>query len=456
MNRKRAACAQCAVFGFLFAGSATALADPTTGIHWPGFRGESARGVAGGFKTAATWNGETGENVAWKTPIPGLGLSSPIVWGDKVYVTTAVSENESPQLKVGLYGDIEPVKEDIAHSFRLLCLDKKSGKILWDKEAYKGVPKVKRHPKSSHANCTPATDGKSIVAFFGSEGLYCFDMNGELKWKKDLGLLDSGYYIVPPAQWGFASSPVVFQDKVIIQSDIQKGSFLAVFNLSDGVEVWRVARDEVPTWSTPTIHKGPDRTQIICNGFKHIGGYDFATGKELWKMRGGGDIPVPTPVVAHDLIYLTNAHGMEAPIYAVKTSASGDISLPNVGESNDHIPWSKSRRGNYMQTPLVYGDYLYMCKDNGIYTVYEAKSGTQVVRERLGDGATGFTASSVAGDGKIYFTSEVGEVYVVAAGTEFKVLGRNPLGESSMATPAISEGTLFIRGQKHLFAIANE
>jgi hypothetical protein len=222
----------------------------------------------------------------------------------------------------------------------------------------------------------------------------------------------------------------------------------------------------VPTWGTPTIHEGPTRTQVIVNGFKHIGGYDAATGKELWKMTGGGDIPVPTPVVAHELIFITNAHGAAAPVYAIRTSATGDISLvapiaegqpaASPPSSNEHIAWSHMRIGNYMQTPLVYGDLLYTCRDNGIQACYDAKTGQKVYNQRLGKGSSGFTASPVAADGKIYYSSEDGEVYVVAVGREAKVLSTNPIGEVLMATPAISEGKLYFRSQKHLFCIEEQ
>lgn len=423
-------------------------------IHWPSFRGPNASGVADGFPTATTWNIDTGDNIRWKTAIPGLGHSSPIIWGDRIFLTTAVPASGEAYLKVGLYGDGDSVKDDAPQSWRILCLDKKSGKILWEKEAHQGTPKIKRHPKASHANSTPATDGSHLVAFFGSEGLYTFDLDGNLKWSRNLGVLDAGAPGAPDYQWGFASSPIIHDGKVIVQCDVQGDSFLAAFNLADGTELWRAPRDEDPTWSTPTVCASAAHTQVVCNGYKRIGGYDLATGKELWWMKGGGDVPVPTPVVAHDLIYITNAHGSESPIYAIRPAAEGDITLPAIGESNTHIAWSKSRRGNYMQTPLVYRDHLYMCKDNGIFTIYHAQSGEQTARRRIGGGKTGFTASMIAADGKVYVTSEEGDVYVLQAGPEFKLLSTNALGDLTMATPAASEGALFFRTQKSLIAVA--
>jgi len=440
-----------AVAGFMLTASVHAQDKPTA--NWPQFRGPNASGVSDGAPLPVRWDISKNENVVWKSATPGLGFSSPAIWGDRIILTTAVSEGDKQaSLKVGLYGDISPVDDDTAQSFRVLCFDKATGKILWDKEALKGIPKIKRHTKGSHANCTPATDGKHVVAFFGSEGIYCYSMAGDLLWKQDLGLLDSGYYVVPAAQWGFASSPVIYGDKVFLQCDIQKDSFVAALNLKDGSFAWKTSRDEVPTWSTPTVLTSEGRSQVIVNGYKRIAGFDSNTGKELWWMKGGGDIPVPTPIIGHGLIYITNAHGQLAPIYAIKTTAEGDISLGQDETKNSFIEWAHLRTGNYMQTPLVYGDHLYACRDAGILACYEAKTGVKVYRERLADGV-GFTASPVAGDGKLYFTNEQGDVYVLKAGEKYELLGTNSLGEISMATPAISEGVIYFRTRGSLVAI---
>jgi outer membrane protein assembly factor BamB len=317
------------------------------------------------------------------------------------------------------------------------------------------VPRVKRHTKSTHANPTPATDGKHVVAFFGSEGLFAYDMEGQLLWKKDLGVLDSGYFQAPEAQWGFASSPVIHDGRVIVQADVhgpQKG-FLAAFDVKDGREFWRVGREDVPTWSTPTVHATPSRTQIVVNGWHHIGGYDLATGKSLWRMRGGGDIPVPTPIVAHDLIFITNAHGGPSPVYAVRTDASGDITPADDATSSAGLAWSIPRNGAYMQTPIVVGEHLFVCRDNGVLTCLDAKTGRQIWQERLGSGSSGFTASAVAADGKIYYTNELGEVFVVRAGPSFEIIATPVLDELTLATPAIVEDMLLFRTRGHVVAI---
>lgn len=422
--------------------------------HWPQFRGPHASGLGQGAPPT-TWKVETGENILWKAPIAGLGLSSPVIWGDRIIVTTAVGPDEQ-ELKVGLYGNITPVEEQKQYSFRVICLDRKTGKVLWDEQAYKGVPKVKRHTKASHANSTPATDGRHVVAFFGSEGIYCYDISGKLLWKKDFGLLDSGYYMMPGAQWGFGNSPVIHDERVYLQCDVQKDSFVACLDVKDGREIWRTPRSEVPTWCTPTIHKDKDRTQVICNGYRQIAGYDAASGKLLWDFEGIGDIPVPTPVVANGLIFLTSAHGQGRPIYAVRTSASGDIEIPPDGASNRYMAWSATARGNYMQTPLIVGDLAYFCFDNGVLSCFGAADGEKKYGERLGTGRTGFTASGVSAAGRLYFTSEEGDMFVVKAGEKFELIAQNALGEYTMASPAIAEGVLYVRGNKHLFAIGTK
>ncbi len=288
---------------------------------------------------------------------------------------------------------------------------------------------------------------------FGSEGLYAYDLNGRLLWKKDLGVLESAFFQVPSAQWGFASSPVIHGDRVIVQADVLKGSFLAAFDVATGRSLWRTPRNDYPTWSTPTVHVADGRRQVIVNGYRHVGGYDLETGKALWWMKGGGDIPVPTPVVGRGLAFITNAHGPAAPIFAVRPGATGDISLADGTQTNGHVVWSQQREGAYMQTPLVYGEYLYVCRDNGVLSVYEAETGRRMYQQRLGGGRTGFSASAVAGDGKLYYSSEDGSVFVIKAGPVFEPLAENAMGETVMATPAISEGTVFIRTRTRLVAV---
>lgn len=428
----------------------TASAAPP---QWPSFRGPGATGVADGHNPPTTWDVETGINIRWKTPIPGLAHSSPIVWDDHIYLTSAVSSDPNPYLRTGLYGESPDHPEDLIHDFRVYCINKKTGKIIWQQSANSGIPKVKRHIKSSHANCTPATDGKHLVALFGSEGLYCYDMTGRLLWKKDLGLLDAGAFNAAEIQWGFGSSPIIHQDMVIVQCDVNNQSFLAAYDVNTGQEKWRILRDAMPAWGTPTVHQADGQSQIILNGYEHMGGYDLATGQELWRLTGGGDIPVPTPYVAHDLIFITNAHGRLRPIYAIKPSARGDISLKEGQTSNEFIAWSRPKRGSYIPTSIVHGDYLYVGDDRGILSCYHAKTGEKVYRKRLAKGAGAHSASPVAADGNLYFTAEDGQIRVITAGPEFKLLATNTMNAPCLATPAISDGMIFIRTAKQLVAI---
>jgi len=331
------------------------------------------------------------------------------------------------------------------------CLDKHSGKIIWERVAHRGIPKSKRHTKASQANCTPVTDGKYLVVHFGSEGLYCYDFKGNLIWKKDMGLLAPGPYTDPGVEWGYASSPVIFKDKIIVQCDIPKTPYITALDLSTGREIWKTSRgDEVSTWCTPAIYSKNEKTLVVANGFTHICGYEVETGKEIWKLSNGGDAPAPAPVIANDLIYLNSAHGKYSPIFVVRPDATGDITLAPDSTKNKYIVWSIKRGGAYMQTPLIYRGYLYNLQTNGQLTCYDALTGEVRYKETLKEA---FSASGIASDGKLYFSSEEGNVYVVKAGPAFELLAKNALKDICMATPAISGNTLFFRTQHFLIAV---
>jgi outer membrane protein assembly factor BamB len=420
---------------------------------WPQFRGPEAGGVAAGAPTPIHWNIEKSENIRWHTAIPGLAHSSPIVWQDVVYVATAVGPGEQ-DVKVGLYGDITPADDQESHQWRLLALDKETGKIQWNVLGYEGIPRGKRHPKSTHCNSTPATDGQRIAAIFGSEGLFCFDRQGKLIWKKDLGPMKSGYYLAPAAQWGFSSSPVIHDGKVVVLCDVLGDSFLAEFDLADGRELWRTPRHDVPTWGTPTVARTSERTEILVNGWHQTGGYDFADGKEIWTLDGGGDVPVPTPVAVGGVAYFTSAHGGQHPMRAVRLEARGSLTATGATATNSGLAWQQQNHGNYMQTPIVVGDFLYGCFDNGFLTCFEARTGAiRYGGERLGNGSEGFSASPVSDGQNLYFTSEIGNVYVVPAKQSFSVTATNTLNETCLSTAAISDGTLFYRTRHQLLAI---
>ncbi|HEX6186831.1 MAG TPA: PQQ-binding-like beta-propeller repeat protein, partial [Pyrinomonadaceae bacterium] len=254
--------------------------------NWPQFRGPGAAGVVEGQAAAQTWNAQKAENLVWKTKVPGLAHSSPVVWGDVVFVSTAVTSAAKDETRFGLYGDVAPVKDDPKHTWKVYALDKRTGKILWERVASEGIPKVKRHPKSTHADSTPVTDGKYLVVLFGSEGLYAYDFKGKLLWKQNLGVLDAGWFYDPDYQWEYASSPIIYKNLIIVQADLQKNSFVAAYDLKTGKQVWKTPREEIPSWSTPTVYAGKTRAELITNGTKAIRGYDLK-GKLKWKQDLG-------------------------------------------------------------------------------------------------------------------------------------------------------------------------
>jgi len=421
--------------------------------NWPQFRGPQASGVDDAAATPTTWNVENGENIRWQTPIPGLAHASPIVWEDHVYLATAVKRGAKADLKIGLYGAGDSYTEKETHQWRLLCLEKSSGKILWDKPGHAAVPRLERHTKATHCNSTPATDGKRIVALFGSEGLFCFDMNGQPLWQKDLGKLHADPHDMRSLQWGFASSPILHDSKVVVQVDTITEQFLAVFDAADSRELWRRPRKEISSWCTPIVAKVAGRTQIVVNGWQEIGGYDFNTGELLWWLSEGGDVPVASPILAGDRVILTSGHGKYRPMRAVRLDATGDIKPLDISMTNHAVAWCHPRKGNYLQTPIVVSNLLWDCSNDGIVTCFDVQTGKINYEERIGGGGQGFTASPVAAKGRLYFTGELGDVFVIPATDKFSVLATNKLGGICLATPAISEGTIYFRSTEKLIAV---
>jgi len=422
-------------------------------INWPSFRGAYATGIAENQNLPETWDGEKGVNIKWKTRIPGLAHSSPVVWADRVFVTTAISSRANATFKPGLYGDGDASDDRAPHEWKLMCLDKRTGKVLWDRVAYQGVPLEKRHIKSTYANATPATDGRYVVAFFGSQGLYAYDLTGRLIWKQQLGRLNAGAYDIPSYEWGTASSPIIFKDLVIVQCDQQQGSFIQAFDIRSGKSVWKTAREELPSWCTPTIYPGKNRTELITNAPNFIRGYDPSNGKELWRLGGSSKITAPTPVFDGDYIVVASGRRPEMPLFVIRAGATGDITLPEGKTSSQHVLWSRQRVGPYMPTPLIYRGYLYILRNQGILSCYELASGEEKYTERIPHQGSGFSGSPVAADGKIYLPSEDGDIFVVTAGPSFRLAGKNPVGQLLMATPAISDGIMFVRAEHELFAI---
>ncbi len=429
----------------------TAAGQTMASRQWPSYRGYLSSGVLDNAGLPESFDLQTMRNIRWKIEIPGLGLSSPVIWDNKLFITTAVSKADKKGFKPGIYGDIEPVDDSSEHEWKVLCFDKNSGKSLWEETSCKGIPAMKRHPKSTHANTTVATDGKYVVAFFGSEGLYCYDMNGKLQWQKNFGVLQSVFFIEKSAEWEFASSPIIHDGVVIIQCDVMENSFLAAYDEKTGKELWKTSRDEYPGWCTPNIYTNKGKTFVVVNGFRNRGGYDFRTGEEVWRMSGGGDIQIPTPIVDGDMIYLNSAHGQSSPILAIRTSASGDITLPKDSTSNEYVKWSLPRGGSYMHTLLLYRNRLYNVNWNGLVVCLDPSNGNEIYKSKLGKSKS-FIASPVASDGRIYIADEEGTVYIIKDGDSFNLLAEIPLNDICMSAPAITEGLIYFRTQKYLIA----
>ncbi|HAM09701.1 MAG: hypothetical protein A2X05_01120 [Bacteroidetes bacterium GWE2_41_25] len=420
-------------------------------LQWSSYRGNLSSGVLDNANLPDSFNLDTDYNIRWKISIAGMGISSPVIWGDKLFITSAVSESDRAGFKPGLYGDVKPVNDSSVHEWKVFCIEKSTGKILWEKISFKGVPKMKRHPKSTHANTTLAIDGNYVVAFFGSEGLYCYDFSGNLQWQKNFGTLKSVFFTMESAEWEFASSPIIHNGAAIVQCDVLENSFLAAYELKSGKELWKTERDEYPGWCTPNIYYNNGRACIAVNGFKHRGGYDFVTGKELWRMSGGGDIQIPTPVVGNGLIYFNSAHGKFSPIMAIKTDATGDITLVEGETSNSYVHWSIPRGGSYLQTMLLYRNKLYNLNWNGSLNCIDPLTGKEIYNAKIGNSKS-FIASPVASDGKIYIVDEEGTVYIVSDSDKYNLIKAIPMNDICMTAPAITDGMIFFRTQKYLVA----
>ena len=445
-------CVAAAVVASCLGGALMLAAAP---VSWPGFRGPSASGVADGQRLPDTWDVKSGQNVAWKVAVPGLAHSSPIVWGDRLFVTTAISSRPDVTFKPGLYGDGTASEDRTAQRWVVMAIDRRTGSVRWQRTAYEGVPREKRHIKATYANATPATDGRHVVAFFGSQGLYAFDMEGTPLWKKDLGVLNTGAYDLREYEWGTASSPVIYKNLVIVQCDTQNESFVLAADIATGRTVWKTVRQELPSWGTPTVYTSRRGTpELVTNASNYIRGYNPDTGAELWRLGGSSKITAPTPVFTDGFIIVASGRAPERPIFAIRPGARGDISLQRDELGNGSVAWSKTGRGSYMPTPIIYQNRVYVLSNQGLLDAYDLKTGQDVYRQRLPHRGSGFSASPVAADGRMYLSSEDGEMFVISAGPEFRVIATNAMGEPLMATPALAGGHMYVRGEKHLFAIA--
>lgn len=437
------------------AGTATAALKAATASagDWPSFRGREASGINESQNLPDSWNPATGTNLLWKTAIPGLAHSSPIVWGDTIFVTSAISSKAGATFKPGLYGDGDASDDRTPQRWMLYAIDKRTGKIKWERTASQGEPRNKRHIKSTYASASPATDGRIVVAWFGSQGIFAYDIDGGLRWSVDLGRVDMGAYDIPAYEWGPASSLIIWNGMVIVQCDTQADSFLLALNAETGETMWKTDRQELPSWGTPTIVATSAGPELITNASNYVRGYDPRTGKELWRLGGSSKLTAPTPIFAEGLHIIASGRAPERPIFAVKPGARGDLTLARDATESAQVVWSKNGRGSYMPTPLAYRGIVYVLGNNGILDTYDAKSGDEIYRQRLPLVGSGYSASPVAADGKIYLANEDGEMLVVGAGATFKLIATSTMGETVMATPALSDGVMFVRGASTLFAI---
>jgi outer membrane protein assembly factor BamB len=428
----------------------TALGQSAT-VNWPQFRGADSRGIGEGKNLPESWS--TTRNVAWKTEIPGYGWSSPIVWGDRVFVTTVVNEGQTETPKKGLYfgGERkEPAKD--THQWKVLCLDFATGKLRWEREVHAGPPVNRLHVKNTYASETPVTDGERVYAYFGNVGLFCLDMDGKPQWSTKWPPVKTRY------GWGHAASPVLHKDRIYVVNDNDEKSFLVALDTRTGSEVWRVERDEKSNWATPFVWQNEKRTELITPGTKRIRSYDLA-GKPLWELGGMSTITITTPFASHGLLYVCSGYvgDKTKPIFAIKPGASGDISLKDDEDSNPFIAW-RNNAGPYNPSPVLLGDYFYVLYDQGFLACYDARTGREVYgKQRLNaSGISAFTSSIWAYNGKVFCLSEDGDTYVVTAGREFKLIGKNSLDEMCMATPAIARDSVFIRTASKLYCIRKQ
>jgi len=430
-----------------------ALSSALSARDWPAFRGGNLAGVGAG-SPPTTWNVASGAAITWRTALPGMGHSGPIISGSRVFVTTAVpAQGGATSLTLGdsSRAGIDSARDADRYEWRLIALDRASGKVLWSSVAHAGAPRVKRHVKASHASATPATNGDAVVALMGSEGLFCFNAaDGALRWKQDVGLMDVGLVGEPVYQWGPASSPVIAGNLVLVQNDQHNGSALSAYGMATGKPVWTSAREDMPSWATPLVASVGGRAIVITNSPTRIRAHDLQTGRELWHLNDGTQVKVPSPVLSGSHVIVTGGYAPGSrPTWAIPLAASVDA---QGAVSPSGLAWTIDRGSPYTSTPLVYDGLLYMVTDAGILSTHDVTTGARVYQQRLAAGA-GISASPVAADGRVYFASEDGDVFVVKAGRAFELLATNNMGDVTMATPALDGNTLFVRTTKDLFAI---
>ena len=384
--------------------------------YWPRWRGPSGQGLAPDSGYPDTWSDT--RNVAWKTPVPGQGNSSPIVWGDRVFITTAY---------------------DGGRRLSLLAFRRSDGQRLWEQFAPEGRTQSS-HFKNGHASATPVTDGERVYAFFGARGLVAFSFDGQVLWHQDLGRLR--------AYHGSAGSPLLYKDRVILYQDQYSDSFIAAYEASTGRELWRTPRQARVGWGSPIAVRVADHDEIIVHSQRRVYAYDPDTGQELWSCGGSLYEVIPTPVVGYGMVFCPS--GRAGPTLAIRPGGRGDV-------TDTHLVWSSPRGSPFVPSPVLYGEQLYLLNDMAsIATSLDARTGERLWQGRLGVARReGFSASPVAADGKVFFTNDDGETFVVRAGPEFELLHVNRIGERTLSSPALVDGKWYIRTQRNLYAIGN-
>ena len=426
--------------------------------NWPQFRGETAGVVADDPRLPDSWG--PNENIVWSIDVPGTSWSSPIVWDEHVFIVTAtrVDGEDNPVSPVETYrarslgGSMTAANVEQATTpmrWMLYDVDFSTGETRWEQIIHTAVPSLPTHQKTSYAAETPVTDGKRVYVYLGDIGLFAFDFDGELDWSVSMEWL-------PRRDWGSATSPVVHNGRIYVVNDNEAQSFIASYDAETGTEIWRTNRDEGSNWATPFIWRNDVRTEIVTSGNGGVRTYSL-DGDLLWELHGMSSLVIPTPFAQHGLLYINSGYvaDQSRPVYAIRPGAAGDISLGEGSNSNDYVVWSHPQLGSYNPSSLVYGDYHYTLLDRGILLCYDARTGREVYPRARITAGTLFTASPWAYNGKIFALSEDGDTFVIKAGPEFSVLGRNSMNEMSMATPAVAQGSLFLRTATKLFRISS-
>ncbi|MBM3846876.1 MAG: serine/threonine protein kinase [Verrucomicrobia bacterium] len=427
------------------------LATTLSAEHWPQFRGPGAAGVSQQGKHPDRWSGK--ENVAWKTELPGRGWSSPIVWGDRIFVTTVVKHGDTEPPKKGLYfGGDRPEPSKAEHESKVICLDVNQGRILWEKVVHRGAPQTAIHLKSSYGAETPVTDGQRVYAVFGGLGVFAFTLSGEQVWARKLEPHATRY------GWGSAASPVIHEGKLILLNDNEVQAELSALDTKTGKDLWRKSRDEKSNWATPFLWRNDQRTELVVPGTGAVRSYDL-DGQLLWSLRGMSSIAIPTPCAGNGFVFVSSGYVGDKvrPLYAIRPGASGDISLKPGESHNASIAWSNPTAGPYNPSPVYHDGRLYVLYDRGLVSCFEAKTGRVIYdKERLPNGFA-FTSSPWVAGGKLFCLNENGVCYVLSTGDKFEVLHTNTLGDDDMcmATPAMAGDRLFLRTAARIYAVAS-